>query len=167
MDLQHVDIGTQSLDAGVDGIEDVLARETNTVHKAAVVVRGGGDGRHLAFIVNTEEALGEDDNTVTGDVVLLQSLSEDFLRLTVGVDIGLGMTKSVSINLSWAGGSTYRIPGVDTTLVSVLDQRKGFFLVQNPVLPLLGTVGHGTQDDLGDLEAGVSESVNYIISRSS
>lgn len=97
VDLQHIDIGTQSLNAGVDGIEDVLARQTNTVHKAAVVVGGGGDGRHLAFVVDTVEALGEDDNTVAGDVVLLQGLSEDFLGLAVGVDVRLG-NDNVSLN---------------------------------------------------------------------
>lgn len=52
---------------------------------------------------------------------------------------------------------TYSIPGVDTTLVGVLNQRKRLVLVENPVLPVLGTVGHGTQDDLGDLETRVSK----------
>jgi hypothetical protein len=53
--------------------------------------------------------------------------------LAVGVDIG-------------------SIPSVDATLVGVLNQRKSFILIQNPVLPFLGTVGHGAQDNLGDLE---------------
>jgi hypothetical protein len=53
---------------------------------------------------------------------------------------------------------TYSIPSVDTALVGVLNQGKSFILVENPVLPVLGAVGHGTQDDLGDLETRVSES---------
>lgn len=40
----------------------------------------------------------------------------------------------------------------------MLNQRESFILVQNPVLPFLGTVGHGTQDNLGDLETRVSKS---------
>lgn len=57
---------------------------------------------------------------------------------------------------SW---STYRIPGVNTQLVGMFDQRKRIFLIENPVLPLLTSVTHSSQDDLGDLEAGVAKTV--------
>lgn len=44
----------------------------------------------------------------------------------------------------------------------MLDQRESFVLVQHPVLPVLCTVGHGSKDDLGDLEARVAQSVVFL-----
>ena len=89
VDLEDVDVGTQALDTGVDGVEDVLAGETDAVDEFAVVDSRGGDRGHLAFVVNTKEALGEEDNAVAGDVVFLEGLAEDFFGLAVGVDVGL------------------------------------------------------------------------------
>lgn len=56
----------------------------------------------------------------------------------------------------------YSVPGVDAALVGMFDQRERFILVQNPILPFPGAVGHGAQDDLGDLETGVSQSVLLV-----
>jgi hypothetical protein len=33
----------------------------------------------------------------------------------------------------------------------MLNEGQGFLLVQDPVLPLSAAIGHGTQNDLGDL----------------
>lgn len=51
----------------------------------------------------------------------------------------------------------YRVPGVDAALVSVLNQRESLVFIQDPVLPVLGTVGHGSKNDLGDFEAGFAQ----------
>lgn len=59
-------------------------------------------------------------------------------------------------------GIAYRIPGVDAALIGMFDQREGFILVQDPVLPFPGAVGHGAQNDLGDLETGVSQSTLLV-----
>lgn len=62
--------------------------------------------------------------------------------------------------------STYRIPGVNAKLVGMFDERQRLLLIQDPVLPLLATITHCTQDDLGDLQAGVSKAVIVSISAS-
>lgn len=55
----------------------------------------------------------------------------------------------------WGLGWSYGIPGVDATLVSVLDEWECLVFIQHPVLPFVGAVGHGSQDDFGDLETGL------------
>lgn len=89
MDLQDVDICAQTFDAGINCVEDMLARQSGAVDEWTVVGSGGRDGRELALVINAEEALGQNDHAVARDVVLLQSLSNDFLGFAVGVDIGL------------------------------------------------------------------------------
>lgn len=38
----------------------------------------------------------------------------------------------------------YRVPGVDTQLVGVLDKGQRFLLIEDPILPFLGAIAHGT-----------------------
>jgi len=59
--------------------------------------------------------------------------------------------------LLWRG-RTYSSPGVDAAVVGVLDEREGLVFVQYPGLPVRSAVGHGTEDDLGDLKTGLAES---------
>lgn len=89
MDLQHVDVCSQSLDTGINGVEDVFAGQANPVDEITVVNTGSRNGRKVTLVVHTEVALGEDDNSVTGNRELLQGFSNDFLGAAVGVDIGL------------------------------------------------------------------------------
>lgn len=49
--------------------------------------------------------------------------------------------------------ATYSIPGVDALFVGMLDEGQRFIFVQDPVLPLLTAIGHGTKNDLRDLQA--------------
>jgi hypothetical protein len=95
VDLENVDVGAQALNAGVDGVENVLAGETDAVHELAIVDSRGGDRGHLAFVVDTEEALGQEDNAVAGDVVFLEGLAEDFFGLAVRVDVGLIVSSDI------------------------------------------------------------------------
>merc|ERR1711974_273973 len=76
-----------------------LARETKAVHKLAVV---GGAERGRVVIAHGEEDLGHDDDAFARNVVLLERLADDLLRLAVAVDI-------------------CRVPGVDAALVGVVD----------------------------------------------
>lgn len=46
----------------------------------------------------------------------------------------------------------------------MLNQRQCFILIQNPVLPLAAAVGHGAQNDLGDLQARVPEPTVCFVS---
>lgn len=57
MQLQHIDVCTQTFDAGVDGVEDVLARQAGAVDEGAVVCSACGDGWELALVVDAEETL--------------------------------------------------------------------------------------------------------------
>lgn len=79
MDLQHIDVSAQTLDAGVDRVENVLAGQADTVDKVAIVAGRSGDGRELALVVHAEVALGQDDHAVPRDVVLLQGFADYFL----------------------------------------------------------------------------------------
>lgn len=89
MDLKDIDICAQTLDASIDGVEDMLARQSGAIDKWTVVGSRGRNGREVALVVDAEEALGENDHAVARNVVLLQGLSNNFLGFTVGVDIGL------------------------------------------------------------------------------
>jgi len=89
MDLEKIDIGAQSLNAVINSIDDMLAGETDTVNERAVVLAREPDWGLLALVVDAEVALGEEDDAVAGDVVLLQGFAEDFFGLAVGVDVGL------------------------------------------------------------------------------
>ena len=92
VDLEHIDIGTQTLDASVNGIEDVLARQTDSVDEVSFIACGFPDGREFALVIDPEIALGHDDHTVAGNVELLQGFTNDFFGATVGIDIGLCYT---------------------------------------------------------------------------
>lgn len=155
MDLQHIDVGAQALNASVHRVEDVLAGQAHAVDKFAVVACRCRNGRKPTPVIHAEVTLGQDDDAVARDVVLLQSLAENRFRSAVGVDIRLPEPDQyVAFTLfKLSLCSTHRVPGVDTLLVGMLDQRQGFLFIQDPVLPLLATIGHGTQDDLGDLQA--------------
>ena len=100
VDLEDVDVRSQTLHTRLDGVDDVLARETKAVHKLAVV---GGAERGRVVISHGEEDLGHDDDAFARNVVLLERLADDLLRLAVAVDIR-------------------RVPGVDAVLVGVVDQ---------------------------------------------
>lgn len=89
VNLEHVDVRAKTLDAGVNGIEDMLARQTDAVDKSPFVARGLPDGWELALVVDAVEALGHDNHPVAGNVELLQGLANDLLRATVGIDIRL------------------------------------------------------------------------------
>jgi hypothetical protein len=89
VNLEHIDVRAETLHASVNGIEDVLARQTDTVDKVTFVTCGLPNGWELALVVDTVEALGHDNHTVAGNVELLQGLANNFFRATVGVDIRL------------------------------------------------------------------------------
>lgn len=88
MDLQHVDVCAQALDALLYRIEDVLPTETNLVDGLAVVRRGEGDVAAEIRFVDAEVAFGEEDDLLARDVVLLEGFADDALRPAVRVDVG-------------------------------------------------------------------------------
>lgn len=90
VDLKHVNIGSQSLYTGIDGLQDVSARKSNAVQEVTLVLSPGRErGGEVPLIVHTKETFGQNYHSGTGDVVFLQSLSHDFFGFAVGVHIGL------------------------------------------------------------------------------
>lgn len=80
----------------------------------------------------------------------------------MGVHVGLFVIIRMidSLAESWImKRCAHRIPGVDTLLVRMLDQRQGILFIENPILPLLASEAHGTQDNLGYLQARLSEAI--------
>ena len=113
MNLQDIDVSSQSLDASIDGIKDMLAGQADAVHVWAIVLAGKRNRRLLSFVINAEEALGENDDAVTRDVVFLQGFAYDFFGAAVGVDVGLVGSVSTAIMVQlwgWTGGRLVQCP---------------------------------------------------------
>ena len=57
-------------------------------------------------------------------------------------------TKDMGQFIEWetdiVHGVPYSVPRIDANFVGIFEQRKGFFLVKDPALPVAATVGHGT-----------------------
>lgn len=56
VNLQDINVGAQTLDTGVDSVEDVFARQADAVDPGAVVGARGGNGRLVALVVDAEVA---------------------------------------------------------------------------------------------------------------
>ena len=94
MDLKHVDVGAEAFDALLDRVEDVLAAEADLVDHVAVIGGYAGDAQARVFLDDAEVAFGEENDFVARDVVLLQRLCDDLLRMAVRVDISLSRVSS-------------------------------------------------------------------------
>ena len=62
MDLQHIDICAQPLDALLYRVEDVFARQADLVDEVAVIGRHVCDSERWIFFVDTEVALGQEND---------------------------------------------------------------------------------------------------------
>ena len=163
VDLQHVHVGAEALDARLDGVEDGLARQAGAVgHRLAEVVllvlRGAG-----------EEALGEDDELLARDLVLGDGLGDDLFGAAVAVVVSAGLAARFAARgaSSRVGSPIHvgRVPGGDAGLVGVLEERQRGLLIQHPVLPFRRAVAHAPDNDLGDLEAGLAEAARERLAR--
>lgn len=117
VDLEDVDVvEAKALEALVDRVEDVLARE------AVAVDIAGRDrvldlGRVRVRVVGDDHGeLGENDEVLARDRVLLDCLADETLAVAVRVDVG-------------------RVPGVDAELVGRLEVLKSLVTLKNPVGP--------------------------------
>ena len=72
------------------------------------------------------------------DVVFLDGLADDFFRHSVAVDIR-------------------RIPGIQPSVVSSLQQRERFVLFRDPFLPSLISNAHSTKDGHGHSQTALAE----------
>lgn len=83
VDLKHVYVCPQSLNALLYCIQDVLSAQSDLIDH--IIVVGGDGGNALAGIrlVNTEVAFRENDDLVPWDIVLLEGFGDDLLRMAV------------------------------------------------------------------------------------
>jgi hypothetical protein len=72
VDLEKVDVvGVEAGKAGIDLVEDGLARETGLVHVVAGVLELGVErSPHAGLVVGEAKALGQDRDAMTGNVEL-------------------------------------------------------------------------------------------------
>lgn len=158
MDLQNVDMGSQSRNTLVNSIKDMLPAQANLIDHLAIICTRSSN-RWLASIArNSEIAFAQDDDFVSRDIVFLEGLADDLFRASVGVDICC-------------------VPCVETDIVGMLEEWEGFFFVEYPFLPIKAlkvsnglrerrvmkrsvpvraSHRHRSIDDLGDLEAGIA-----------
>ena len=71
MNLKNINIRSQTPDTSFNGIKDVFARESYTIHHSAIIGCHRKNGRHTTIVCHAKEALGHDDNALTGNVVQL------------------------------------------------------------------------------------------------
>ena len=123
MDLQHVDIGSQPLDAPLHRIEDVLPAQPDLIDHRPVVRAHRRDVDFAVLLGDAEETLAQDDELLARDVVLLDGLADELFAAAVGVDVG-------------------RVPGVDADVVGVFEEGERLGFVEDPGLPVGGAVAH-------------------------
>lgn len=91
VNLQDINVGTQSPHARIHSVEDMLAWQTHAVDPGAVVNCNGPIMSYQRgfFLLHTEEAFGQDDDVGSRNVELLQRLADNFFRFPIWVDVGL------------------------------------------------------------------------------
>ncbi|KAF5982399.1 hypothetical protein FCOIX_3698 [Fusarium coicis] len=108
--------GSQPFDALVHRVMDMLSRETNSVD-ARTIVTGESSGIYRALVlVDKLEAL-RNDQLEEGNIIVLDSLAEDPLWLSIRVCIG-------------------DIPGIDALVEGILKDGESFVFVEKPGLPI-------------------------------
>lgn len=100
---------SESLEALVNSMENVLSAEAHLIYKWAIVDACGS----CPIVHDRVEDLGKNDNFLARNIELLQGLANDHLGFAVGVCVGC-------------------IPSVDAIIVGSLEELQAIFLVQNP-----------------------------------
>jgi hypothetical protein len=55
-------------------------------------------------------------------------------------------------------GLTYSVPSVDASFEGVFEEGQGFIFLENPLKPIFASIRHGSQNDLGNLQARATKS---------
>jgi hypothetical protein len=110
MDLQHVDVGPESANAGVDGVEDVLSRKADLVHHYSIVdAHSLQSFHHVQFFLlvsKASKAFGQDDDALTRNLVLAQGCADYAFGISVLVDVGLCVSFSDGVEKRDGAGSS-------------------------------------------------------------
>lgn len=120
VDLEDVDVGAQSLDAGINSVKDMLPAQSNPINPLSVNVAPWGCVYTLLSlfgVCDAEVALCQDNNAVARDVVFFESLPKDPLGFTVGIHISC-------------------IPSSYSSVVGMFEEGESSLFVQDPFPPL-------------------------------
>ena len=101
-------------------------------------LRGEEERTDLRSLSDSTETLGHNDHLLARDVVLLESLSDNNLRLAVRVDIS-------------------RVPGVQATVIGSLQQRECLVFLNGPIQRPSITEAHTAKDGHGNAETAVAQ----------
>lgn len=101
VELKNINVRAQSRHAGVNRIEDMLPRQAALVDPLAVINSHAQGVHGPARLVHVVETLGHDHDLGPWYLVVTDGFADDFLRHSVGVDIG-------------------NVPSVDTPVKGVL-----------------------------------------------
>jgi hypothetical protein len=175
VDLEKVDVvRVEAGKAGVDLVEDGLARETGLVHVVAGVLKLGVErSPHAGLVVGETKALGQDRDAMTGNVELrkrstsAQWLDEDERTCLRAFPIirslsPLLYTLAVSQVLDQEQirskvDQKIRIYARYTTLPGSLQKWQSLGLLDDPRRPLVVAKGHGAQDGHRHAKPALSE----------
>jgi len=138
MDLQDIDICAQPGNTLVHCIENVLPAQSNLIDHISIINAGFGNWKLLPVLADTKITFGQNNHLVSGNVVLLDGLSNNLLGFAVRVYV-------------------CGVPSVQPDIVCMLQEGQSFILVDNPVLPFRAPDGHAAKDNLGDLQARLSQ----------
>lgn len=126
-----------------------------------------------------ETNLGHDDKLFPGQVKLLDCISKDDFRVTVGIYLDNVNSQDGLVIVMYIGAYVGCVERLNPSLVTarvllvnsdfsdlvrahirIFDVLDSLFFVQDPLLPALQAVLHGTQDNFGNFQPRVSQA-NY------
>lgn len=88
----HIDISAQSLHTSFHGIENMLSRQSHSIHQIPVIghhFRNSGLVNIVVVVGDAKVAFCQQHKAVARDIVLCDCLADNFLAAAVGVDVGL------------------------------------------------------------------------------
>jgi hypothetical protein len=101
-----------------------------------------GTRRHpvtVGIVVEQAKAFREDNQLLSGDVILLNCLSDEHFRNSL-------LHKLVSGEKAYIGVDISRVPGLNPGVPSSFQQWQRFFLGQDPLCPSVRPIGHAPQN---------------------
>lgn len=120
VDLEDVDVGSQSLDARINSVKNMLSAQPDPVNPLRVNITPRGCVYTLLSlfgVCDAEVALCQDNDAVARDVVFFKSLAKDSLGFTVRIHISC-------------------IPGGYSCVVGMFEEGESGLFVQDPFPPL-------------------------------
>lgn len=89
VNLQNINIGAETCDACIHGIQDVLAGKSHLIDLFPVIGALSTNSWLIATRINTKVAFTQDDHLRTRYIIFSQGFSDNFFRATIRVCICL------------------------------------------------------------------------------